>query len=456
MLIIAFDLPTQCGDDSDHPMARGEVGRVGAAIDSLQDVESIFKDIPIEGKNIAPGGNNAIGPISLAWMLGLCEKLGVSPNKVRFLFQNDPLKEFVSRGAYIFPPKPSVKFAVDVIEYCHKKGFDLNAPIVFCGYHMREGGASITQAMAFTLANAVAYFDELQSRDIKVSDLVGRPHIFLTGGVDFFEEIAARRAFRRMWAKMMKERYGCQKPQHLGAFLHDYTMGSRLTEQQPLNNIVRCTIAALAAILGGANGLSVSSYDEALGLPSPEALRVALRTQQIIAHESGVVNTVDPLAGSYYVESLTDELEERATELFQKVLEMGGALEAIGSGFYQREIAKTAYQDFRDRESGRRVVVGVNKYQAADERRFRPMRISFAEEKRQIRRLKQLRRGRDANQVQTSLRRVKEAAAEGANLVAPILDAVRSYATLGEICGVLSELWGDTSSMACNNGAQNI
>ena len=441
-LVIAFDLPTQCGYDSDHPMAHGEVGRIGVAIDSLQDVETIFADIPIEGKSISPGGNNAIGPIVLAWMVALCERRGVPPEKVRFIFQNDPLKEFVSRGAYIFPPKQSVKFAVDVVEYCHRRGFELASPIMFCGYHLREGGASITQAMAFVLANAVAYLDELQSRGIKVNDLVGRPHIFLTGGLDFFEEIAAHRAFRRMWARMMKKRYDCQKPQHLGAFFHEFTMGSNLTAQQPLNNIVRCTIAALAAILGGANGLIVSSYDEALGLPSPEALRVALRTQQIIAHESGVVNTVDPLGGSYYVESLTDEIEGRATELFEKVEKMGGALQAIENGFYQREITKTAYQDLRDLESGRRVVVGVNKYQVADEKPLRPMKVSFTEEKRQKQRLLKFRSERDNNRVQRSLRRVKEAATEEVNLVDPILDAVKSYATLGEICNVLSQLWG--------------
>ena len=441
-LVIAFDLPTQCGYDSDHPMSRGEVGRVGVAIDSLQDVESIFEGIPLEGKRISPGGSNAIGPIVLAWMLALCEKHGVPPDTIRFGFQNDPLKEFISRGAYIFPPKPAVKFAVDVVEYCHRKGFTLSSPILFCGYHLREGGANITQTMAFTLANGVAFLDELQSRGIKISDLVARPQVFLTGGIDFFEEIAARRAFRRMWAKVMKERYNCQKPEHLRVYLTDYTMGSRLTAQQPLNNIVRCTIAALAAVLGGVNGLAVSSYDEALGLPSPEALRVALRTQQIIAEESGVVNTVDPLAGSYYVESLTDEIEARATELFEKVQKIGGALQALESGFYHREITQTAYQDLRDIESGRRVVVGVNKYQVADEKPFKPMRVSFAEEKRQIQKLRKLRRERDNKQVQTSLKRVKEAAMEEVNLVEPIMDAVRSYATLGEICDVLSELWG--------------
>ncbi|MFC2007333.1 methylmalonyl-CoA mutase [Chloroflexota bacterium] len=441
-LVIAFDLPTQCGYDSNHTMAHGEVGRIGVAIDSLQDVRSIFEGIPLEGKRISPGGNNATGPIVLAWMLALCEENGVPPEKVLFTYQNDPLKEFISRGAYIFPPRQAVKFAVDVVEYCHRKGFELTKPILFCGYHLREGGASITQAMAFTLANAVAYLDELQSRGIRVNDWVGRPSVFLTGGLDFFEEIAAQRAFRRMWAKVMKERYNCQKPQHLGAFLFEYTMGSRLTAQQPLNNIVRCTIAAMAAIIGGANGLCVSSYDEALGLPSPEALRVAVRTQQIIADESGVTNTVDPLAGSYYVESLTDEIEERATALFEQVQKMGGALQAIESGFYQREITRSAHQDLKDLESGRRVVVGVNKYQVADEKHFKPMKISFAEEKRQIQRLNKLKRTRDNNQVQRSLEKVKEAAIAEVNLVDPILGAVKSYATLGEICDVLSELWG--------------
>jgi len=442
-LVIAFDLPTQCGYDSDNPTAHGEVGKIGVAIDSLQDVESIFEGISLEGRSLSPGGSNGIGPIVLAWMLALCEKQGVSPEKVRFSFQNDPLKEFISRGAYVFPPKQAVKFAVDVVEYCHRKGFELTSPIMFCGYHMREGGASITQAMAFTLANAVAYLDELQNRGIKVDEFTGGLEIFLTGGEDFFEEIAARRAFRRMWAKVMKERYNCRNPKRLEAFLQEYTMGSRMTAQQPLNNVIRCTIAAMSAILGGANGLIVSSYDEALGLPSPEALRVALRTQQIIAEESGIANTSDPLGGSYYVESLTDEIERRATELFERVEEMGGALAAIENHFYHNEITRTAYHDLMDIESGRRTVIGVNKYEVEEEKTVKPMKkVTFTEERRQAQSLKKLRRDRDNDQVQRSLMRVKEAATEEVNLVEPILEAVKSNATLGEICNVLTELWG--------------
>ena len=442
-LVIAFDLPTQCGYDPDHPMARGEVGKIGVSIASLQDVETIFEGISIEDKTISPGGSNAIGPIVQAWMIALCEKQGISPKKVRFAYQNDPLKEFVSRGAYIFPPKPALKFAVDVIEYSHRQGHELTSPITFCGYHMREGGATITQAMAFTLANAVAYLDELESRGIKVNDLVGKPRVFLTGGMDFFEEIAARRAFRRIWAKVMKERYGCTNPRRLGAFLMEYTMGSRMTAQQPLNNIVRCTIASMSAVLGGANGLIVSSYDEALGLPSPEALGVALRTQQIIADESGISNTVDPLAGSYYVESLTDEIENKATELFEKVENRGGALQAIADGFYQSEITKSAYQDLRDVESGRRVVVGVNKYQVSAERIFKPMRpVTLEEEQRQIEKVGKLREERDNSQVERALKKVKEAAGDGVNLVEPILGAVRAYATIGEISAMLCEVGG--------------
>lgn len=442
-LVIAFDLPTQCGYDPDHSMAHGEVGKIGVSIASLQDIETIFDGIPIEDKIIAPGGNNAIGPIVQAWMIALCEKKGISPKKVRFVYQNDPLKEFISRGAYIFPPKPALKFAVDVIEYSHRQGHELTSPITFCGYHMREGGATITQAMAFTLANAICYLDELESRGIKVNDLVGKPRIFLTGGLDFFEEIAARRAFRRMWARVMKEKYGCSNPDRLGAFLMEYTMGSRMTAQQPLNNIIRCTIASMAAVLGGANGLIVSSYDEALGLPSPEALRVALRTQQIIAEESHISNTVDPLAGSYFVESLTDEIEKKAIELFEKVQNRGGALQAIIDNFFQSEITKSAYQDLRDVESGRRVVVGVNKYQVPEERIIKPMRpVTFEEEQRQIEKVRKLRQERDNSQVERTLEKVKEAAGEGVNLVEPILEAVRAYATIGEICGVLCKVKG--------------
>ncbi|MFC1971318.1 methylmalonyl-CoA mutase [Chloroflexota bacterium] len=441
-LVVAFDLPTQCGYDSDHPMACGEVGRIGVALDSLQDLEAVFTDIPIEGKNISLGGNNATGPIVLAWFLALCEKRGVSPGEVRYFAQNDPLKEFISRGAYIFPPKQAVKFAVDVVEYCNRKQWDIHSPIMFCSYHIREGGAKVFEAIAYTIADAVAYWDELESRGIKVRDLVVNPQIFLGADTDFLEEIAAHRACRRMWARIMKERYNCQQPQMLGAFIRSYTMGSRMTAQQPLNNIIRCTIGNLAAVLGGAQSGTVSSYDEALGLPSPEALRVAQRTAQIVTEESGVTSTCDPLAGSYYIESLTDEIEKRAMEVFEKVDKMGGALEAIESGYFQREITKTAYQDLKDVESGRRIVVGVNKYQVEEEKPLRAMKISFAEEKRQIQKLGKLRRERDNNQVQRSLAGVKEAAMEGVNLVEPLLVAVKAYATIGEICDTLGELWG--------------
>jgi len=442
-LVIAFDLPTQCGYDSDHPMAHGEVGKIGVAIDSLKDVETIFDGINIEGKTISPGGNNAISPIVLAMMLALCEKQHISPQKVKFVFQNDPLKEFISRGAFIFPPKAAVKFAVDTVEYCHKQNLYLSAPQMYCGYHLREGGATIKQAMAFTLANAVAFLDELVSRGINLNDFKCSFQVFLSGGVDFFEEIAARRAFRRMWAKTLKERYGCTNPRVLGIFLMEYTMGSNLTAQQPLNNVVRCTIAAMAAVLGGANGLIVSSYDEALGLPSQEALRVAVRTQQIIGEESGIASTVDPMAGSYYVEALTDELEKGATEIFQKVQDKGGSIEAIKSRYYMNEITKSAYQTFRDIESGRRTVIGVNKYQVKEEKVVKPMKLtSQKEEEEQIQRLQELRRQRDNTQVQKCLAQVKESALKGENLVEPILAAVKAYATIGEICNVLSEIWG--------------
>jgi len=441
-LVIAFDLPTQCGYDSDHPMAHGEVGKIGVAIDSLKDVENIFDGINLEGLTISPGGNNAISPIVLAMMLALCEKQGLDPNKVKLVFQNDPLKEFISRGAFIFPPKQAVKFAVDTIEYCHRKNLSAYSTILFCGYHLREGGATISQAMAFTLSNAVAFLDELVSRGIDINDYKASFQTFLSGGIDFFEEIAARRAYRRMYAKIMKERYNCTN-KHQGIFLMEYTMGSNLTAQQPLNNVVRCTIAAMAAVIGGCNGLIVSSYDEALGLPSPEALRVAVRTQQIIAEESGIANTVDPLAGSYYVEALTDELEKNATELFNKVLEKGGALSAIESRFYQNEITKSAYKNLKDVESGKRVIVGVNKYVVEEENVVKPMTLTTDEQEQEVvKTLKDMKANRDNAAVQKALAGVKAAAEKGENLVDPILVAVKAYATIGEICGELEKLWG--------------
>ncbi|UCG66891.1 MAG: methylmalonyl-CoA mutase [Deltaproteobacteria bacterium] len=440
-LYLALDLPTQIGYDSDHPLSRGEVGKVGVPINSLADIETIYDGIPLE--NIATGTTgNAISPIYLSWMIALAEKRGIPFEKMRVQAQNEILKEYIARGTYIFPPKPGVKIACDVIEYVIKNNLSNVQPIWYCGYHMREGGANLVQELAFTLANAVTYIEGVLSRGIGIDELP-QPRAGFVAGMDFFEEICKSRAFRRVWAKLMKERFGAKNERVMAISLHPGASGTAYTAQQPMNNIVRGAITALVQALSGAAVLAVKSMAESLSIPTPELMRIPLRTQQIIAEETGVTNTVDPLAGSYYVEALTSEIEERVTQLFNEVEARGGALAAIEEGFMTGEIAKSAYQQLRQVESGEKVVVGVNKYQVDEPITIQLLKVDPREEKRQIKKVKQLKKERDNSEVRRTLNELKDAAEKGDNLVPPTLAAVKTYATVGEICDVLREVYGE-------------
>jgi methylmalonyl-CoA mutase N-terminal domain/subunit len=439
---VALDLPTQLGYDSDNPLCKGEVGKIGVAIDTLADVEDAFKGLPLEEILIFTTAN-AIGPIFFAFVVAMGKQRGVPIERMHINIQNEILKEYVARGTYIFPPKPSVKFSVDLIEHvCQNNLSDHVYPYWFCGYHMKESGATAIQEMAFTMANTVTYLDELVSRGVDINTFHD-PMVNLATGIDFFEAICEQRAFRRWWAKLMKERYGASNPRTLGVYLKGGSNSSNYTAQQPLNNIVRGALSILAQALSGEQTMGTGAMDEALGIPTEESHRLALRTQQIIAYESGIINTVDPLAGSYFVEALTDELEKRAIELFNKVQEMGGAIKAIESGFMQSQIMQSAYQFLKEMESGERIVVGVNKFQVDEPTSVRAMKIDETVEKRQIERLNKVRKGRDDAEVNKRLKELKEAAIEGVNLVQPCMAAVKAYATIGEMCGVLRELWGE-------------
>ena len=439
---VALHLPTQLGYDSDHPMCKGEVGRIGVAIDTLADVEDAFKDLPLEDILIFTTAN-AIGPIFYALVVAMGERRGVPVERMHINIQNEILKEYVARGTYIFPPKPSVKFSVDLIEYiCRNNLSDNVYPYWFCGYHMKESGATTVQEMAFTMADTVAYLDELVSRGVDINTFHD-PLVNLATSIDFFEAICEHRAFRRWWAKLMRERYGASNPRTLGVYFKGGSNSSNYTAQQPLNNIVRGTLSIIAQALAGEQTMGTGAMDEALGIPTEESHRLALRTQQIIAYESGITNTVDPLAGSYFVEALTDELEERAVVLFNKVQEMGGAIPAIESGFMQSQIMQSAYQFLKQVESGERIIIGVNKFQVEEPGRPKLMKVDETVEQRQIEKLNKVRKERDNGKVQKALKELKEAAIEGVNLVLPCMGAVKAYATIGEMCDVLREVWGE-------------
>ncbi|MFH1381625.1 MAG: methylmalonyl-CoA mutase family protein [Chloroflexota bacterium] len=436
------DLPTQIGYDSDSPMARGEVGKVGVSINSLADEETIYDGIPTD-KIMTGHQSNAIAPIVMAWGISLLEKRGVPRKDVRMRLQNECLKEFVCRGTQIFPLRQQVKFNNDVIEYCVRNGMKNVHPLGICGSHFRQAGGTAQQEMAFALADAVAYWEELIGRGLKVDDFA--PYVsgtFLGAGMDLFEEIAKMRAYRRMWARIMRERFGSKTPPAVTSRGN----GRDFTAQQPLNNIIRGTIELLAAWLGGCPGCETSCYDEALGLPTEESFRLAARTRQIITFESGVLNTADPLAGSYYVESFTDKLEEEAQELFDKVQDMGGALPAIEQGFYQSEIARESYEKVRLRENGERVLVGVNKYVTDEPLNINLRKIDASEERWQVAKVKKLRKERDNIAVKAALKQLKEAAQSGVNMVPVLIDVVKTYATVGEMCDVLRNVWGEWKS----------
>jgi methylmalonyl-CoA mutase N-terminal domain/subunit len=440
-LSVAFDLPTQIGYDSDHPLAEGEVGKVGVAIDSLEDMEVLFEGIPLD-KVSTSMTINAPAAILLAMYIAVARKQGVDPQILQGTIQNDILKEYVARGTYIFPPKPSMRLITDVFSYC-KENLPRWHTISISGYHIREAGATAMQEVAFTLANAIAYVEAAIKAGLDVDEFAGRISFFFNSHNDFLEEVAKFRVARRLWARIMKERFAAREPGSWMLRFHTQTAGCTLTAQQPDNNVVRVTLQALAAVLGGTQSLHTNSRDEALSLPTEKSVQIALRTQQIIAHESGVVNTIDPLAGSYCVEALTSEIEGRAQEYIEKIDVMGGALAAIERGFIQREIQESAYRYQQAVEQGEQIVVGVNEFVVGEETTLRRLKVDPAVRERQIERLKALRERRDGEKVRTLLTRLKETAQGEGNLLPIILECVEVYATLGEICGVLREVFGE-------------
>ncbi|HHZ04051.1 acyl-CoA mutase large subunit family protein [Acetomicrobium hydrogeniformans] len=442
-LSVAFDLPTQIGYDSDHPMAQGEVGKVGVAIDSLEDMEILFDGIPLD-KVSTSMTINAPASILLAMYIAVGEKQNVPADKLSGTIQNDILKEYIARGTYIFPPKPSMRLITDIFEFCSKHVPKWNT-ISISGYHIREAGSTAVQEVAFTLADGIAYVEAAVKKGLDPNVFGRRLSFFFNSHNDFLEEIAKFRAARRLWAKIMRERFGVTNPNAQKLRFHTQTAGCTLTAQQPENNIIRVTIQALAAVLGGTQSLHTNSFDEALALPTEESVRIALRTQQIIAYESGVTNTVDPLAGSYYLEWLTNEIERRAQEYIDKIDEMGGMLVAIEKGYVQQQIQDSAYAYQRAIEKGEQIVVGVNKFQIEEKGTSRKiLRVDPSMAEKQIARLRALKESRDNVKVKEALEEIRKAAKdESANLMPKILEAVKVYATLGEICDVLREEFGE-------------
>lgn len=441
-LSIAFDLPTQIGYDSDDPHCEGEVGKVGVAIDTLKDMEILFDCIPLD-KVSTSMTINAPAAILLAMYIVVAEKQGVSKKQINGTIQNDILKEYMARGTYIFPPKPSLRLITNIFEYCAKEVPKWNT-ISISGYHIREAGATAVQEVAFTLADGIEYVKAALKAGMDVDSFADRLSFFFNAHNDLLEEVAKFRAARRIWAKIMKEKFHARNPKSMMLRFHTQTGGSTLTAQQPDNNIVRVTIQTLAAVLGGTQSLHTNSRDEALGLPTEDAVRIALRTQQIVAHESGVTNSSDPLAGSYYIESLTDKIEEEAWKYIDKIEELGGMVRAIEDGFVQKEIQDAAYRFQKEVESGERVIVGVNKFIVKEETPRNILKVDPELQKVQIEKLREVRSNRNNEQVKIKLAVLRDGAKNpDVNLIPLILDAVREYASLGEICNLLREEFGE-------------
>ena len=441
-LSVAFDFPTQVGYDCDHPMACGEVGKAGVSVSTLRDMEIVFHGIPLD-KITTSMTINAPTNILLAMYVTVGQKQGLEQPQLGGTVQNDILKEYVARGMYIFPPKPSMRMITDVFEYCSQNMPEWNT-ISISGYHIREAGATAVQEVAFTFADAIAYVQAAIDRGLDLNRFAGRLSFFFAAHNNFFEEIAKFRAARRLWARIMRERFGAKNPASWMLRFHTQTSGVSLTAQQPYNNIVRVALQALSAALGGTQSLHTNSFDEAYALPSDQAVLVALRTQQMIAYESGVVDTVDPLAGSYYVEYLTNEIEEKASKYIEQIDSMGGAVAAIEKGFMQREITESAYRYQREVESKKRIVVGVNEFVAEEEIPIKILQINPEIEKKLVQRLQQIKRERDKTKVNDALSKLRVAAEiEDKNIMPFVLEAVKEYATLGEICGVLREIFGE-------------
>jgi methylmalonyl-CoA mutase N-terminal domain/subunit len=440
-LSVAFDLPTQMGLDSDHPRAEGEVGKTGVAIDSIEDMERLLAEIPLDRVSTSMT-INATAPILLLLYELVAEERGIDASRLSGTVQNDLLKEYAARGTYIYPPKPSMRLITDVFAYAGEHIPRWNT-ISVSGYHMREAGATAVQEVAFTLADGIAYVQAALDAGLAVDAFAPRLSFFFACHMNVFEEIAKFRAARRMWARIMAERFGARNPKSLMLRFHTQTGGATLTAQQPQNNVVRTALEALSAVLGGTQSLHTNSFDEALALPTEHAAKVALRTQQVIGHETGVAHTVDPVGGSYYVESLTDEVERRASDYLERIDRLGGAVEAIEAGFYQDEIAEAAFRIQQGIESGERVVVGVNRFEDPDERPVEIQRISDEEVAGQVARVRELRAARDRSAVDRALGRLDAAARGTDNLLPPMKEALRARATLGEVSDVLRTAFGE-------------
>jgi methylmalonyl-CoA mutase, N-terminal domain len=440
-LSVAFDLPTQIGYDADDPIATGEVGKVGVSISSIEDMAQLFDQIPLD-KVSTSMTINAPAAVLLAMYIGVARQQGCDERALRGTIQNDILKEYIARGTYIFPPKPAMRLITDIFQYCIDDLPRWNT-ISISGYHIREAGATAVQEVAFTFANAIAYVEAALQAGLKVDQFAPQLTFFFNSHNQFLEEIAKFRASRRIWAKIMRERFHAQDPKSWRLRFHTQTAGSTLTAQQPENNIVRVALQALAAVLGGTQSLHTNSMDEALGLPTQSAAHVALRTQQVIAAESGVADTIDPLAGSYVIESLTDEIEKQVFTYIDKIDALGGSQDAIQAGYLQREIQEAAYQTQRAIEDGDQIVVGVNQYQSSEKSDQELLRVDPEIESEQRRRLSKLRSGRDPQRTESQLQRLENGALDGTNLMPILIDCVEAHLTLGEICGRLRNIWGE-------------
>jgi len=442
-LSVAFDLPTQMGYDSDSPLAEGEVGKTGVAIDTLQDMEILFDGIPLD-KVSTSMTINATAAILLAMYIAVAEKQGVPKSILRGTVQNDILKEYIARGTYIYPPVPSMKITIDIIEYCSEYLPKWNT-ISVSGYHIREAGATAVQELAFTIANGITYVKYAVEREkLEVDTFAPRISFFFNAHNNFFEEIAKFRAARRLWARLIKEKFNAKAPKSMMLRFHTQTAGCTLTAQEPQNNAIRVAFQALAAVLGGTQSLHTNSYDEALSLPTEESVKLALRTQQLIAYETKIPEIIDPLGGSYCIESLTDRLEKGALEYLEKIEELGGALNAIEKGYFQREIHRSAYEYQKAVEKGEINVVGVNKFATESSRRhFSILRVSPQVVKKQLRRTQKIKKERDNKKVRAALERLKRAAVKGSNLMEPILECVKAYASVGEISDTLRRVYGE-------------
>jgi methylmalonyl-CoA mutase N-terminal domain/subunit len=440
-LSTAFDMPTLMGYDSDHPRSLGEVGREGVAVDSLADMEQLFAEIPLEQVSTSMT-INAPAAMLLAFYVCVGDEQGVPRDQLRGTIQTDILKEYIAQKEWIFPPEPSMRLCVDMIEFSARE-LPRWHPVSISGYHIREAGSSAVQELAFTLADGFAYVEAALERGLDVDDFAPRLSFFFNAHIDFFEEIAKYRAARRIWAREMRERYGAKNPRSWLMRFHAQTAGVSLTAQQPENNIVRTALEALAAVLGGCQSLHTNSYDEALALPTERAVKVALRTQQVIAHETGVANTIDPLGGSYYLEDLTNRLEQEAYDYFDRIRALGGVVPAIKENFFQREIAEASFRFQSEVERGERVIVGVNGYAEPDEEEIELLHIDPELERQQVERLKALRARREAAAVEAALARLRrEAAAADVNLMPAIIEASKAYVTMGEMCDALRDVWG--------------